>query len=51
MDGSKFLVIKSLSYFEDADNEEMPFMFQKITWEEVKNNIIKAHTDYVLKYE
>lgn len=51
MDGSKFLVIKSLAYFEDADNEEMPFMFQKITWEEVKNNIIKAHTDYVLKYE
>lgn len=50
-DGSAFLVLKSLTYFEDADIEEMPFMFNNITWQTVKNNIKKAHASYMLQNE
>ncbi len=50
-DGSAFLVLKSLSYFEDADIEEMPFMFNNITWQTVKDNIKKAHARYMLQNE
>lgn len=38
-DGSKFLVIKSLSYFEDANEDEDPLMLHSITWEEIKEFI------------
>ena len=44
-DGSTFLVLKSLTYFEDADMEEMPFMFNIIDWQTIKDNIKKAHAD------
>jgi hypothetical protein len=50
-DGSTFLVLKSLTYFEDADMEEMPFMFNNITWQTIKDNIKKAHAEYVLQKE
>ena len=46
-DGSSFLVLKSLVYFEDADNEAMPLMFEDLSWEEVKITIQKAHAGYV----
>jgi len=48
-DGSNFLVLKSLTYFEDADMEEMPFMFNNIDWQTIKANIKKAHADFMLK--
>jgi hypothetical protein len=48
-DGSTFLVLKSLTYFEDADMEEMPFMFNNIDWQTIKGNIKKAHADYIIK--
>lgn len=50
-DGSIFLVLKSLTYFEDADSEEMPFMFNNITWQAVKENIKKEHASYMLQNE
>ena len=46
-DGSSFLVLKSLVYFEDADLEAMPWMFEDLIWEEVKTNIQKAHAGYL----
>jgi len=46
-DGSSFLVLKSLVYFEDADLEAMPRMFEDLSWEEVKITIQKAHAGYV----
>ena len=46
-DGSSFLVLKSLVYFEDADLEAMPWMFEDLSWEEVKITIQKAHAGYV----
>jgi len=47
-DGSIFLVLKSLAYFEDADKQEMPFMFSDIDWQTIKDNIKKVHAKYVL---
>jgi len=42
-DGSEFLVLKSLVYFDDANQEEMPFMFDPISWVEIKDNIAFQH--------
>ena len=41
-DGSLFIAMKSLSYFEDAESDPMPFMFDDIDWEIVKSNIREA---------
>ena len=38
-DGSEFMVLKSLHFFDDADLEEMPIMHENISWEEVKQKI------------
>ncbi|NQW77559.1 MAG: nucleotidyl transferase AbiEii/AbiGii toxin family protein [Cytophagales bacterium] len=46
-DGSSFLVLKSLVYFEDAENEATPWMFEDLSWEEVKMTIQKAHAGYL----
>ena len=48
-DGSVFLVLKSLSYFDDADMEIMPKMFDKISWEEIKSTIIIKLNEYLNK--
>ncbi|MBN2894191.1 MAG: nucleotidyl transferase AbiEii/AbiGii toxin family protein [Bacteroidales bacterium] len=45
-DGSEFLVLKSLTYFADADNEPIPFMFEKIEWENVKEMIKQEVAKY-----
>ena len=46
-DGSEFLVIKSLTYFEDADNEPMPVMLINESWDDVKKKVIHATEDYL----
>jgi len=45
-DGSEFMVLKSLTYFEDAESEEIPVLFQKLDWNEVKVSIQKALNDF-----
>jgi hypothetical protein len=45
-DGSEFMVLKSLTYFEDAESEEIPILFQKLDWNEVKVSIQKALNDF-----
>jgi predicted nucleotidyltransferase component of viral defense system len=40
-DGSEFMAMKSLAYFADADEEPMPEMLHRQTWEEVKRTILK----------
>jgi Nucleotidyl transferase AbiEii toxin, Type IV TA system len=40
-DGSIFLVLKSLCYFEDAESDPMPKMFKEISWDNVKQKIIE----------
>jgi hypothetical protein len=38
-DGSAFLVLKSLSYFEDAESDETPMMLKSHNWESIKEFI------------
>ena len=44
IDGSEFLVLKSLTYFEDADEQPQPQMFKPFNWEECKQKIIEEVT-------
>ena len=48
-DAAEFLALKSLVYFEDADNEEMPRMFLEIEWEEIKTQITEIVNIYLSK--
>lgn len=41
-------LIKSLGYFEDADKQPMPKMFEKIEWQEIKN-FFKKQVAKILK--
>lgn len=43
-DGSLFIAMKSLAYFEDAEADPMPFMFDNTDWGSVKANIREAIT-------
>ena len=46
-DGSLFIALKSLSYFEDAEPDPMPVMFEKVNWEDVKARIKQAVASFV----
>jgi len=48
-DGSPFLVLKSLSYFEDAEKDPMPFMLSKISWPQIKRYIVNQLTKESLR--
>ena len=41
-DGSIFISMKSLSYFEDAEPDPMPMMFDEVSWETVKQSVRDA---------
>lgn len=41
-DGSLFIAIKSLAYFDDAESNPMPYMFDSISWSEIKSTIRSA---------
>jgi hypothetical protein len=49
-EASEFLVLKSLNYFGDAENDETPNIFEEITWPEIKNFLKVEITDYLNKY-
>ena len=38
-DGSEFLVIKSLNYFDYADLEALPVMLKSAQWDDIKRKI------------
>jgi len=46
-DGNIFLVLRSLLYFEDADQDEDPVIFESIDWEEVKSTIKTTVNNYI----
>lgn len=48
IDYNKLHILKSLVYFEDADNESIPIMIQNIDWEDVKQ-IIREKVNELLK--
>lgn len=40
-ESSLFMAIKSLTYFDDAENEPMPYMLKNKSWSEIKERILK----------
>ena len=38
-DGSEYRALLSMSYFADADPQPMPYMYQQVDWETIKNEI------------
>ena len=46
-DASIFMALKSLTYFDDADTEIMPKMFEEISWETIKSEITKQVHNYI----
>ena len=45
---NNFYVIKSITWFDDAENEADPVILKKISWEKVKEFIRKKTTEYLL---
>lgn len=45
IDGSRFIAIKSLTYFDDAESDPMPYMFNDVAWEDIKSYIITEVKD------
>jgi hypothetical protein len=48
-DGSSFLVLKSLSYFDDADDDENPIMIKDVNWDTVKEFMKISLNKYISK--
>jgi len=46
-DGSEFLVLKSMTYFVDAEMDEMPIMIKDVDWRMIKSKIIHVTEDYL----
>jgi len=44
-DSNEWLALKSISYFDDADQQPMPKLFIDISWQEIKDRIISAAND------
>jgi len=47
-DGSEFLVLKSLSYFDDAEIQADPVMLVEYSWSSIKEVILEATRNYVI---
>jgi hypothetical protein len=43
-------MVKSLSYFDDAEREQMPIMRIQLVWEDVKEFFLDAQNNLVRKY-
>jgi hypothetical protein len=46
-DGSSFLVLKSLTYFNDAELDPQLIMLKKVDWKKVKQTIVNAVDTYL----
>ena len=46
-DGSVFLVLKSLTYFDDANHDQSPLMLQQINWDIIKKTIVSAVEEFL----
>ena len=44
---NKLHILKSLTYFKDAEKQPMPIMLKKVNWKDVKKEIIKEVKDYL----
>ena len=46
-DGNRFLVMRSITYFEDAEADQDPFVFEDLSWSEVKKTIQAKYYQYL----
>lgn len=46
-DGSVFMVLKSLTYFDDAEEDVDPVQLIPVTWQEIKEVITGRHKEYL----
>jgi Nucleotidyl transferase AbiEii toxin, Type IV TA system len=46
-DGSSFLVLKSLTYFDDANHDQSPLMLLPINWDTIKKTITSAVDEFL----
>ena len=44
-------VVLSLTYFNDAEGQDDPVVFQKMSWEKVKSKVRAAVLDYMKKQD
>ena len=44
-DGSEYRALLSMAYFDDADPQPMPYMFEQVEWEDIKQ-CIKHEVEY-----
>ncbi len=44
-----FTVLKSLTYFEDAEGDPLPVMIEPISWDEVKTTIVATVNRYLIE--
>jgi hypothetical protein len=45
-DGSAYLLLKSMTYFEDAESEPMPDMLVGLSWQQVKDSLLDTVFEY-----
>ena len=45
-DGSEYRALLSMSYFDDAEPQPMPYMFEPIEWNDMKNAILNEVEKY-----
>ena len=50
LDGSEYRALLSMTYFGDADPQPMPFMFQSVGWNEIKDEIKHQVETYNRRY-
>ena len=43
-DGSEYRALLSMTYFADAESQPMPFMFEQVDWETIKD-VIKRQVE------
>lgn len=48
IEGSTFLVLKSLTYFDDAETDPQPFMLKKADWKQIKRSIISSVNTFLI---
>lgn len=42
------VLLKSFGYFDDAEKEEMPKMFRKVSWEEIKKHFLQRQKELTM---
>lgn len=48
-DGSLFIAVKSLSYFDDAESDPTPEMLEPVSWQRIKETIAAAVRDFACR--